>query len=111
MSVTWCLGRSAAGIGAAVDPDLPALIHGDLVRGWGEFDRRPDALAAAFAAATRPGDKVAHLMRNGPAYLATPWAAFKARLVHVNVNYRSTGRQPHSILANSDPPTQTAQQP
>ena len=87
----------------AVDGDAPALIHGDRITTWAEFDRRTDALAAAFiAAGARPGDTVAHLMRNGPAYLETTVAAFKARLVHVNVNYRYTGPELLYILDNSD---------
>ena len=86
-----------------VDPALPALIHGERSVGWGEFDRRTDALAAAFlAGGAVAGDKVAHLMRNGPAYLETTVAAFKARLVHVNVNYRYTGEELFYILDNSD---------
>jgi fatty-acyl-CoA synthase len=83
--------------------DAPALVHGDEVVDWASFDRRTDALAAAFiAAGARPGDKVAHLMRNSPAYLTTTVAGFKARMVHVNVNYRYTGEELHYILDNSD---------
>ena len=81
----------------------PALIHGDTVVDWETFSRRTDALAHAFAAAgAMPGDKVAHLMRNSPAYLTTTAAAFKARLTHVNVNYRYTGEELRYILDNSD---------
>jgi len=81
----------------------PALIHGDDVVDWATLSRRTDALAAAFiAAGAQPGDKVAHLMRNSPAYLSTTVAAFKSRLVHVNVNYRYTGEELLYILDNSD---------
>jgi fatty-acyl-CoA synthase len=41
-------------------------------------------------------------MRNSPAYLETTGAAFKARMVHVNVNYRYTGEELFYILDNSD---------
>ena len=103
MSEQWSFGRIASAIGTAVDADLPALIHGDTVTRWGAFDRRTDSLAARFlAAGAQPGDKVAHLMRNSPAYLETAFAAFKARLVHVNVNYRYTGEELWYILDNSD---------
>ena len=89
-------------LGTAVDPDLPALIHGDHVTTWRDFDRRTAALAAAFlAAGAVPGDRVAHLMRNSPAYLETTAAGFRARLVHVNVNYRYTGEELFYILDNS----------
>ena len=103
MSNVWSFGNIFARLGEAVGPDDPALIHGDHITSWGEFDRRTDALAVAFlAAGARPGDKVAHLMRNSPAYLETTIAAFKARLVHVNVNYRYTGHELLYILDNSD---------
>ncbi len=81
----------------------PALIHGDEIVDWASFDRRTNALARAFlAAGAEPGDRVAHLMRNSPAYLLTTAAAFKARMVHVNVNYRYTGEELAYILDNSD---------
>lgn len=103
MSEAWSFGRIASGIGAAIDPGTAALIHGDQVITWGEFDRRTDSLAAAFVAAgAAPGDTLAHLMRNSPAYLQTTFAGFKARLVHVNVNYRYTGEELWYILDNSD---------
>lgn len=95
-------GRIAEALGAAVQPDAQAIVCGDNVTSWGEFDRRTDSLAATFAAAAEPGAKVAHLMRNSPAYLETSWAAFKARMVHVNVNYRYTGEELFYILDNSD---------
>jgi len=83
--------------------NAPALIHGDEVMDWATFSQRTDALAAAFmTAGAQPGDKVAHLMRNSPAYLTTTVAAFKSRLVHVNVNYRYTGDELFYILDNSD---------
>ncbi len=99
----WSFGAIFAALGKAVPPDRPATIHGDRVTTWSEFDRRTDALAAAFhAAGAVPGDKLAHLMRNSPAYLETTVAGFKARLVHVNVNYRYTGGELLYILDNSD---------
>jgi len=97
------LGQVFDAVGRAVPPDRPALIHGGDVTTWGAFDRRTTTLAAAFVAAgVVPGDKVAHLLRNGPAYAETSVAAFKARAVHVNVNYRYTGEELFYILDNSD---------
>jgi fatty-acyl-CoA synthase len=89
-------------IAKAVDLDRPATIHGDTVTSWRDFDRRTNAVAAAtHAAGAVPGDRIAHLMRNSPAYLETTVAGFKARLVHVNVNYRYTGEELFYILDNS----------
>ncbi len=96
-------GEIFAAIGPVVDPDRPALIHGDHVVRWGDFHRRTDALAATcLAAGAVAGDRIALLMRNGPAYGEAMVAGFKARLVHVNVNYRYTGEELFYILDNSD---------
>jgi 3-oxocholest-4-en-26-oate---CoA ligase len=89
-------------IARAVDLGRPATIHGDTITSWRDFDRRTNAIAAAtHAAGAVPGDRIAHLMRNSPAYLETTIAGFKARLVHVNVNYRYTGEELFYILDNS----------
>lgn len=99
----WSFGRIFTALKAAVPADRPALIHGSSVTSWAEFDRRTDALAAAFlASGAAPGDKVAILARNGPAYLEATVAAFKARMVHVNVNYRYGATELEYILDNSD---------
>ena len=101
--MSWSLGGIFTAVGKAVPPGDAALIHGDAVTTWGDFDRRTGALAAAFVAAgAEPGDKLAHLMRNGPAYAETTVGGFKARLVHVNVNYRYTGEELFYILDDSD---------
>jgi fatty-acyl-CoA synthase len=103
MTESWSFGRVFSAVASAVPPDEPALMHGDRVIGWGDFEKRTNALAQAFiAAGATPGDKLAHLMRNSPAYLETTVAGFKSRLVHVNVNYRYTGEELHYILDNSD---------
>ena len=99
----FSFGSIAAAMKGALHEDAPAILHGGTTTKWGEFDARTDALAAAFTeAGAVPGDKAAHLMRNSPAYLETTWAAFKSRLVHVNVNYRYTGEELFYILDNSD---------
>ena len=98
----WSFGAIFESVGAAADPALPAVIHGDRVIAWGDFARRTRALAAAYhAAGAVPGDRIAHLMRNSAAYLETSVSAFLARLVHVNVNYRYTGEELFYILDNS----------
>lgn len=103
MTKNLSFGMIFAAIGDIVEGDRPALIHGDQQLSWAEFDCRTDALAATcLAAGAVPGDRIAHLMRNSPAYLQTTIAGFKARLVHVNVNYRYTGEELFYILDNSD---------
>ncbi len=92
------LSRFGARLGSA-----PALIHGDETVDWQTLHRRANALGQAFmAAGAKPGDRLAHLMRNSPAYLTTTVAGFLSRLVHVNVNYRYTGEELLYILDNSD---------
>ncbi len=101
--MSWNYGDLLDVAARAVEPDSAALLHGAQTRSWVDFDGRTNALARAFlAAGAHAGDKVAHLMRNSPAYLEVSAAAFKARLVHVNVNFRYTGDELLYIFDNSD---------
>lgn len=98
----FSFGAVLAAIGDRLGSD-PALIHGDEVVDWATYARRTESLAAAFLeAGATAGDRVAHLMRNSPAYLLTTGAAFRARMTHVNVNYRYTGPELLYILDNSE---------
>ena len=99
----WNYGDILDAIAEAVPPDNPALIHGDRVISWSEFTRRSNNLARALReAGCETGDKVAFYLRNQPAYMEGVAACFKARLTHVNVNYRYAGTELHYILDNSD---------
>jgi fatty-acyl-CoA synthase len=101
--MSYSFGEIFAGGSAKVDPARPALIHGNHITSWGDFHRRTESLAAyMLSKGAQPGDRLAHLMRNSPAYLETTTAGFKARLVHVNINYRYTGEELFYILDNSD---------
>ena len=74
---------------AAAAPDRPCQIQGDRTITWAEFDARADALAAdMLAAGLGHQAKVAAYLHNGPEYLETYIAAFKAGLAPVNTNYR-----------------------
>ncbi len=98
----WTFGQVYQAMGGRLG-NAPALVHGDQVIDWSQYDRMTNALARAFmAAGAGPDSKVAHLMRNSPAYLLTTGACFKARMVHVNVNYRYSATELHYILENSD---------
>ena len=69
--------------------DAPAVIHGDRVRTWMDFESRAARLAGALGTAgVGPGDKVAICCYNSIEYLETVFAAFKLRAAPVNVNYR-----------------------
>jgi 3-oxocholest-4-en-26-oate---CoA ligase len=101
--MAWNYGDVLDAAAKAVEPESLALIHGARRINWAAFDQRSNALARAFlAAGAQPHDKVAHFMRNSPAYCETSAACFKARLVHVNVNYRYSGDELLYIFDNSD---------
>ena len=90
----------------ALSPALgsrPALMHGGVVRSWQEFGERSNRLGRALIErGLAPNDKVAFVLRNSPAYLELFAACVKARLVHVNVNYRYVENELLYVLQNSD---------
>jgi acyl-CoA synthetase (AMP-forming)/AMP-acid ligase II len=99
----WNYGDILDRVAQAVPGDKPCLVHGDRVITWADFDRRTNNLARRFLnRGLQAGDKVAFYMRNRPAYCETLGACFKARLTHVNVNYRYVDDELHYILDNSD---------
>ena len=70
-------------------PDAPALLHGERVVTWAEFDARADGIAAALLdAGVTEGSSVAQYAYNRPEYLEAVFAAFKLGLAPVNTNYR-----------------------
>lgn len=101
--VDWNYGDMLDALALAIPAGQPALIHDGRVISWGEFDKRTNNLAAnLLAAGLKTGDKVAFYLRNGPAYSELLSACFKARLVHVNVNYRYLDDELAYIVDNSD---------
>lgn len=88
---------------AAVVPDRAALIHDDQVVTWSALDSRSNALARRLLAeGAQVGDKLAIYSTNRPEWLEAVVAAFKARLVPVNVNYRYAEEELAYLLDNSD---------
>ena len=93
-------------VALAVPPDAPAFIHGERVINWGEANRATNSMARALIArGAEPGDKIAIYMRNRPEYLMALAAGWKARLTHVNVNYRYTPEEVWYIFDNADAQT------
>jgi fatty-acyl-CoA synthase len=83
--------------------DNPAMIHGDRVVSWPEMTARSNNVARALLArGAAPGDKIGFYLRNQPEYVEGLAAAFKARLTHVNVNYRYLDDELSYIIDNSD---------
>jgi 3-oxocholest-4-en-26-oate---CoA ligase len=100
--VSWNFGDLFDALAPALGT-RPALIHGGIVRSWEEFGARSNRLARALRArGLAPNDKVAFFLRNSPAYLELFAASVKARLVHVNVNYRYVETELLHVLRNSD---------
>src|SRR5437773_2335787 len=101
--MSWNLGDIFDTLGAAVPGESPALMHGEQTVSWADFTRRTNNLAAALRArGAVPGDKVALYLRNRPEYVETTVACLKARLVHVNVNFRYLADELQYIIDNAD---------
>ena len=99
----WNYGDILDAVARVVPGEKPCVIQGERVVTWAEFDRRSNNLARRFLnRGAQAGDKVAFYLRNHPAYLEGLGACFKARLTHVNVNYRYVADELHYILDNSD---------
>jgi fatty-acyl-CoA synthase len=91
----------------AIVPALPeghlALVHGDREITWQEMSHRSNNLARNLLAnGATTGDKVGFYMRNRPEYSELLVGCFRARLTHVNVNYRYVADEVHYIFENSD---------
>lgn len=90
-------------VGAHFGAGQPALIHGDRVIDWPAMTARSNNVAKALLArGAATGDKVGFYMRNQPEYMEGFAACAKARLTHVNVNYRYLDDELVYIFDNSD---------
>jgi acyl-CoA synthetase (AMP-forming)/AMP-acid ligase II len=88
---------------AAAIPEEPAIVQGDHVVTFAEFDAAADALAAHFlSAGLQHQSKVAVYATNCPEYLIACFAAFKAGLAPFNVNYRYGPEEVRYLLDNGD---------
>lgn len=102
----WNYGDILDAIAPVLPADAPAFIHGERVITWSETTKRSNNLARALIKfGSKPRDKVAFYMRNRPEYVETLAASFKARLTHVNVNYRYRPDEVFYIFDDSDAQT------
>jgi fatty-acyl-CoA synthase len=100
-AMDWNFGDLLDATAAHVPGGRPALIHGDRVIDWAEFDARTNRVAhAMLAAGLEPGARIAILARNIPEFIEIASAAFKARLTHVNINYRYTTAEIEYVLTD-----------
>jgi len=88
---------------AATCPDREALIQGSRRLAWQELERRARNVSSWMTArgASHQG-KVAIYTYNHPAYMEGVYAAMKAALVPVNVNYRYREEELRYLLDNAD---------
>lgn len=97
----WNFGDLLDVTAKCVPADRPALIQGDHVVTWSEFDQRTNRLARAMlSSGLEAGDRVAIMARNIPEFIEIAAAAFKARLTHVNVNYRYNTAEIAHVLSD-----------
>ena len=93
-------GFALKALAGAISPDRPALLHGERVVSWGEFDTLTDRIAAGLVArGLRPGDAAGQMLRNGPDYMLAYFGCAKAGVIPVNVNYHYKERELADIFA------------
>ncbi len=84
-------------------PTETAIVHGDTIRTWSQYDERAARIAAAYSAVGLAHDsKIGLYLYNGNEYLEAQFAAFKMRGVPVNVNYRYLDDELWYLLDNAD---------
>ncbi|WP_150286583.1 acyl-CoA synthetase [Rhabdaerophilum calidifontis] len=88
---------------AALAPDKPAFIEGATGRVWrfADIDRRAGRGAAILrAAGLAPGDRVVVLCHNTPVFFDLLFAAMRAEIILVPLNWRQTEAELAPILAD-----------
>ena len=80
-------------------PDMPALVHGDHVLSWSQFEDHADRLAAWLCAQGHgAGSKVAILSRNRIEFMEVYFAAIKIGATPFGVNYYYKQRELRDVL-------------
>jgi len=93
-------GVALSAIAAAVEPERPAIVHGDRVVTWGQLDAETDRIAAGLRRrGLFPGDIAGQMLRNTPDYLRAYFGCVKAGVAPVNVNYHYKTRELADIAA------------
>ena len=88
---------------ADVIPDEIALVCGDKVQTWKEYDDRAARLASLLTSyGLGPDSKVGLYIHNSNEYLEAQYGVFKISGVSINVNYRYKAEELIYLLDNSD---------
>ena len=84
-------------------PEADCLVHGEKRLTWADVDRRADGVAQFLVdAGLERQQAVAQYLYNGPEYMESMFAAFKASFVPVNTNYRYTAEELTYLWENAD---------
>ena len=87
---------------ALISPARPALVFAGRTTTYAELADRVRRLAGRFAAAgLRPGDRVAYLGPNHPAFVETMFATYVAGGIFVPLNFRLTAAEIDYLLGQS----------
>jgi len=98
MNLGYMLSRAAANY-----PDHPAIIYRDLTRSYRELNEAVNRVASAFTRlGLQPGDRVAIFSPNRPEILEVLFAAWKAGLIAVPINFRLHKDEVCYILNHSE---------
>lgn len=100
--MSWHMADIWENIALAI-PDKPALVCGDRRYSWAEYEERAARLASVLVAhGLKPGAKLSIYSHNSAEYMETQFAAFKARITPVNINYRYLEAELTHVITNSD---------
>jgi acyl-CoA synthetase (AMP-forming)/AMP-acid ligase II len=89
---------------AAARPHAPALTFGDRTWSYADLDRRSSRVANALVGAgVEPGDRVAILSRNHPAFFELAFGVSKANATMLGVNWRLAPPEIEAILGDARP--------
>ncbi|MEP5937567.1 MAG: AMP-binding protein [Erythrobacter sp.] len=101
--MTWRgenFGLALKHLARAIEPERPALVHGDRTVTWSQFDQLTDSVAAGLAqAGLKPGDVAGQMLRNTPDYMLAYFGCIKAGVTPVNVNYHYRDTELADIFA------------
>jgi len=99
---TWHMANIWEVVSKAV-PDSEAIVYEDRRLTWAEYENQAARMAQVFVdSGLKPGAKVSIYSYNSVEYLVAQFAAFKARLCPVNVNYRYLETELAHVINNSD---------
>ncbi|MFN8037459.1 MAG: long-chain-fatty-acid--CoA ligase [Acidimicrobiia bacterium] len=87
---------------AAEGPDRPAITYEGVTITYAELDARASRVASGLLdIGIRPGDRIAFLDKNGPAYFELLLGAAKAGIVTVAVNWRLAPREMAFVIRDA----------